>query len=111
MTQDKLFEFLEFFNNDLVVGSKWFLLDLQWMVDRGGETRKLECNFNGVKPSYTTTGKRRRISSSLLIRNPYRDSQEFFDQYIVLVEIDNLADIIERLAEFSNENLPDNLPV
>lgn len=110
MTQDELKEFLEFFNTTLNVGSRWFLMDLQWMVNQGGQTRQLECNFNGLKPDYSNTGKRRRITSSVIVRNPYRDSQDFYDQFIDLVVIENLENFLDRLAIFANEDMPENIP-
>ena len=110
MEQDQLTNFLEFFNTSLKFGSRWFLMSMQWAVDTAGDTRKLECNFNGIKPNYTTLGKRRRITSSVIVRNPYRDNREFYDYYINLIAVENLENVIDRLELFANSDLPGDLP-
>jgi hypothetical protein len=106
---NQLAEFLLWFNNDLYFGSRWFNLKLQWLTDTKGDVRPLECNFNGGKPAISNNGKRRNVSIAVTVRNPDRDSLEFYAQYIELVGLDNLSPLIDRLEIFSNTDMPENL--
>lgn len=109
LTQDQAYRLLFFFNQYGLLTTRWFLMDLQWNVDTAGDTRKLECNFNGAKPNVATVGKRRVVTSSIIARNPQRDTRDFYDQYINLVIVDNLENVIDRLEIFSNVDMPEVL--
>ena len=75
-SEQQLRALLGFYDLILNKGTKWFNMQVQWMVDPsasgGALTRVQECNFYSTRVSVVNNGKRRTISATLLIRNPAR---------------------------------------